>query len=644
MQVQCGLRPSLFGRVVGFCLVAVAVAAATPTEARQQPAAASAEPPANGLILGRVVDAVSNRPIPDAIVSLSDGQMLMRDLNAVGLPQPPPTRRVVADSEGRFVLRNLPPGPYRLNTSAAGYLSGQYGQLRPQSAAQPFVLAPDQKAGNVTIRLWKASTISGRVVDEAGDPVVGVRVDLLRQSRSDGKWLPNAYASGRTDDRGMYRITGNLPSLYYVVVPSTISSIPESVTGAAIVESAVVTSGALENLQAGLSMVRTGRGASMRAGDAWLLLTSPNAFSLPPRVTDDGSVFGYATTFYPNSLTSARATPITLAAGEDRTDVNIELRPVPLVRVSGNVMGPSGPEKNLTVFLVSSEDEAVGNGASLDALTNGEGQFSFVAVPPGQFMIKTTRIGPEGAQQPTLWAELPIAITDRSLSGVALRLQEGIAVSGRVVFEGAGLASDQQVRQIVAQAQAFRFSLSPADGRSAPCCPPATANTAGDFRTQGYVPGRYYPTVPNVPGWYLKSVTARGRDIMRSPLVVGDERIDDVLVTYTQKESSIQGRVTASGGTIDPDATILIFPLEYEAMAAGVNLPVVRLSRPTPQTGAFSLPNILPGDYFIAAVPDADLPNWRDMAALRALSQFAVRITVAPGERKVVNLTRGDLR
>jgi hypothetical protein len=206
------------------------------------------------------------------------------------------------------------------------------------------------------------------------------------------------------------------------------------------------------------------------------------------------------------------------------------------------------------------------------------------------------------------------------------------------------VGSDQLVRQVVSQTQAFRFSLSPADGRSAACCPPVTASAAGDFRTQGYVPGRYYPSVPNVPGWYLKSVTARGRDIMRSPLVIDDERIDDVLVTYTQQESSIQGRVTTSGGTIDPDATILIFPLEYEAMAAGVNLPLVRLSRPTPQTGVFSLPNILPGGYFIAAVPDADLPNWRDLVALRALSQIATRVTVAAGERKVVNLTRGDLR
>jgi hypothetical protein len=201
----------------------------------------------------------------------------------------------------------------------------------------------------------------------------------------------------------------------------------------------------------------------------------------------------------------------------------------------------------------------------------------------------------------------------------------------------------QQLQQRTSQAQAVQFSLGAADGRAVPCCPAAQVSAGGEFQTQGYAPGRYYPTVTNVSGWHLKSVTAGGRDILRSPLVVGTEAIRDVVVTYVRQESTIEGRVTTRTGAIDADAAVLVFPTEYQAMADGVNPRVVRLTRPTPQTGMFFLPGVVPGDYLVAAVPDGDLPNWRDMAAIRALVQFATRVTVAPGERKAVTITRGDL-
>ena len=50
----------------------------------------------------------------------------------------------------------------------------------------------------------------------------------------------------------------------------------------------------------------------------------------------------YPTTFFPSAATAGAATPITLGAGEERTDVAIALRPVPAVRVSGRLVTPDG--------------------------------------------------------------------------------------------------------------------------------------------------------------------------------------------------------------------------------------------------------------------------------------------------------------
>jgi hypothetical protein len=326
---------------------------------------------------------------------------------------------------------------------------------------------------------------------------------------------------------------------------------------------------------------------------------------------------------------------------------------VPLVRVSGSVIGPAGPERHLPVRLVSSEADAVGGGGSglfetAATVTDAGGLFSFAAVPPGQFTIKAVRMiqvplaaADEGGTRPmppqTLWLDSPLAVADSNVSGLMLQLQEGTTVSGRVMFEGLAAAQQTEIPGV-------RFSLSSADGRAIPCCPAVQVTPAGDFRTHGYAPGGYYPTVTNVPDWYLRSITAGGRDIMRSPLIIDSDPIEDVVVTYTQKESTIEGRVVTRAGAVDAAAAILVFPQEYQAMAGGVNPRIVRLARPTPQTGTFSVPSVVPGSYLIAAVPDGDLPNWRDMTAIAALVQLATPVTVAPGERKVVTLTRGDLR
>jgi hypothetical protein len=63
---------------------------------------------------------------------------------------------------------------------------------------------------NVTLTLWRNGGISGRVVDEANEPVVGIPVRALRVILAAGvpHFAPGPI--GKTDDRGMYRI-GSLP-------------------------------------------------------------------------------------------------------------------------------------------------------------------------------------------------------------------------------------------------------------------------------------------------------------------------------------------------------------------------------------------------------------------------------------------------
>jgi hypothetical protein len=54
--------------------------------------------------------------------------------------------------------------------------------------------------------------------------------------------------------------------------------------------------------------------------------------------------------------------------------------------------------------------------------------------------------------------------------------------------------------------------------------------------------------------------------------------------------------------------------------------------------GEFGINGVLPGEYYLMAVPEESAADWRDPAALDALARVATRITIAEGETKTIGL------
>jgi len=121
--------------------------------------------PLTSSISGRVTTADTGSPVRGAEVRLSiDGGI---------------RRLVTTNGEGRFEIRNLPAGEYRLTVSKTGFITLEYGQQRPFETASTITLGEGQSAtGNVA--LLRGGAIFGRVLDEFGDPSVGTRVQVLR--------------------------------------------------------------------------------------------------------------------------------------------------------------------------------------------------------------------------------------------------------------------------------------------------------------------------------------------------------------------------------------------------------------------------------------------------------------------------------
>jgi protocatechuate 3,4-dioxygenase beta subunit len=265
-------RAFLFSLAGAF--LAGAIAAGQVGGAPTTPAQSTAPPKSTALILGQVVDGSTGQPIAEAIVTLTQlggrgrGGIPPGALPAGASPQaqqamqaaaaaaaaaagrggPGGPQRVMTGSDGRFVFHGLLPGQYQLTTILTGYTSslratagGAGGGMAAvlaaamtSSSGTPTALAltEGEYATNVKLRLWKHAVVSGTVVDDAGEPAIGVRVQVAQRVMAAGRARYVPASSATTDDRGAYRVSGLVPGGYLVVVPQTQVSI--GVSGALI--------------------------------------------------------------------------------------------------------------------------------------------------------------------------------------------------------------------------------------------------------------------------------------------------------------------------------------------------------------------------------------------------------------------------
>src|SRR5262249_55052353 len=80
------------------------------------------------------------------------------------------------------------------------------------------VTGPGQDTGNIVFRWFPPGGISGRVVDQYGEPVESAIIQLVYSRVVAGRKTVNSWGFARTDDRGDYHF-GPLPGgTYYLVV------------------------------------------------------------------------------------------------------------------------------------------------------------------------------------------------------------------------------------------------------------------------------------------------------------------------------------------------------------------------------------------------------------------------------------------
>jgi Carboxypeptidase regulatory-like domain len=143
------------------------------------------------------------------------GEPLRKARVVVGGPTSIPP--AFTDDQGRFAFTKLPAGQYALTARKAGYASAAFGSRRPGEPPMRIDLAAGGTVDGIDVRMMRGAAISGRLVDEFGEPVENAIVFAERVVRVAGRTSTTSQASTLSDDLGEYRL-GGLPSGTYVVV------------------------------------------------------------------------------------------------------------------------------------------------------------------------------------------------------------------------------------------------------------------------------------------------------------------------------------------------------------------------------------------------------------------------------------------
>jgi hypothetical protein len=598
------------------CAVSALLAAA-PSGRQARDAAIALPPTGTATVSGVVVtDEANGQPVRKARVTL----------NSVisGLPG----RTVTTDDAGRFVFGNVAAGRFNLAAAKPGYLNANYGAKLQDRPGTSISVAAGQQIAGLIMRMAHGGVITGVVRDQNGQPAFGVGVSVLRYGyfvltgeRSLGSY--SSGGSGGADDRGVYRAYGLPPGEYVVMVTANFGMRPgdeiERQTQA--------------DIQRGRLLISAGRSGmpGTAAGGGAVPPLPPS-----PRVT-------FAPVYFPGVTDVSLATSITLGVGEERSGVDLQVQLVPTARVEGTVKLPDGIAPASVVVTIASNGPMAGwvSGPQQSKRLDSAGRFVMTGVAPGSYSIKARPSGSltpgasPGIAPTSYWAQSDVVV-DGHDQQVAMELQPGMAITGRLAFEGvtpppADLAGVRVT--LVPPGSGANLSAGPSGG---------TTDAAGKFSFLGVAPDRfrltYMSTAQLRTSWTLKSAVVAGKDMLDSVLEVQPGTDVEMVVTFTDHPSELTGTLQDTSGRAAPDYFIIVFAADRTFWTPASRR--VRMIRPG-NDGQFSLTGLPPGEYRVAALTDVINGEWYNPTFLEGLLPASIKVGIGEGQKTTQNLKIG---
>jgi hypothetical protein len=508
-------------------LMALMLCAAAAAAQDKQPDAA----PKLGSIAGTVTAGAGGPPMKDVEIHVNRNT--------------PREKMAVTDQQGRYTIRDVAPGQLRISANAPD-ASGRVG-FGPYDTRQ-VTLAPGQEMAGVDFRLVIQGRISGKVVDQNAEPVVGAAVFLVAREYSHGALRAVFAGAGNTDDEGAYE----------------------------------------------LQRVQPGRAYTVMAQRAWRRLPAISDSPLDPALRLPAVV----PTYYPNARSIDGAEALVLRPGEQREGVDIRLTRSAAFCLDGVLEGGAGPGTvSFGIAETQPHSGASGNGGMYTATPGGtsgpDGKVRLCDLHAGEYELSVSEYNRGGMGGATQFGATIVTIGDRDVAGIRVGLRPHIPVSGEVVFDGPAPEPP-----LTAKLRLSVQAITRTERGSVQAPIPGEFDFAG-----GLLMDEYGLDISGVPaGLYIKDVTYGDRSILYQALRVGSAMGNAGLRVILGRDGGTIGtRVADKDGNPVADCTVAILPAMSPSEA--VFAAAVKTGR-TDQTGAWSSPTLGPGKYFVLATSE----------------------------------------
>jgi protocatechuate 3,4-dioxygenase beta subunit len=513
------------------------------------------------IIRGHVFDGATGQPLRKAQIRASSPEL--RD-----------NRIAMTDANGAYEFKDLAAGRYSLSASKGSFVGLSYGQTRPFEPGKLIEVHNAQLLDKVDFSLPRGAVITGRVVDEFGEPVADVQVAAMRAQYVQGRrQLMPAGRTNATNDIGEFRLYA-LPPGQYVI------------------------SATYRVINLGLN-----------------------------EVSNDRS--GYAPTYYPGTANSAEAQRITVGVGQRISDLNIALSPTRMARVSGTAVDSEGkPISNGILMMIQLSGSSIMN-LSTGGQMRPDGTFTIGNVAPGDYTLRVQPASGLGGTPTTELLQMDISVAGEDINDLRVVGVKPSRVSGRIIP-----APSQASNPNFSVIQLFATPLVPqplAGGA------PTRVNDDGTFE-MSVPPGRanirMNPTGPFANS-RIKSVRLNGVEVIDTGIEFkSNEDVTGLEIELTTQLSSVNGVVTDARGNVAKDYTIVTFARDREKWGPGSRY--MNGGRPD-QDGKFKI-FLPAGDYYVIALDYVEQGTQTDPEFLERFRERATEFSISEGETKNLDL------
>lgn len=484
-----------------------------------------------------------------------------------------------SDQQGHFKISAIEPGRYHLFVERTGYLA--VDDKRRQLSGVVLSFEAGQEIRDQVLRMQSAAIITGRVVDEDGDPMPEVVITVLRRKRAGGRMKFEPSGSAQTNDVGEFRFGGLFPGKYYV------SATP-----------------------------------------------LPNFQSLTPAPKNKADVaappadLSYVPTFYPNAVDSAQASPIELHAGDDMP-VDFSLARVHTARIRGTVEGLTTGARG-AVFLRGKDSNSIFNTAEIGK----DGKFEIAHVAPGLYLV----IAAVSGDAPKI-VQRTVDIGEANIDDLRLMPQPLSEIRGWVHFSKS-FRPDPTVTMISLRPfdnedDSFNSMAFAADEVSG-IHDVAKIKPDGSFELHNVLPGLYGVNVSSdskgLADSFVESVVVGMKDVVDTGLKVSGGTLS-VNVTVSTESGVLNGTATNDKGQPIANAVVVAVPAPQFRKQ---NDRYVRAT--TDQAGHFTMRGVRPGEYCVLAWEVLEGDDYLDPDFLKPLEAQGTTVNVEKSGHRTVAL------